>query len=138
MAALANTPVNELQAVLGRYDHEIDEPDTIRFMAKAREKGVIDDGEWKDVLQWLDDAMVFLKERVPKDKNGTLMIDADPRNADWMRIIRAQRLAGYRMPQWASLWLWWMGHDREEGSWWKQIGTIAQAMGFPRFEEARR
>jgi len=35
MAALANTPVNELQAVLGRYDHEIDEPDTIRFMAMA-------------------------------------------------------------------------------------------------------
>ena len=138
MAALSNTPMNELQAVLGRYDHEIDEPDTIRFMAKAREKGVIDDGEWKDVLQWLDDAMVFLKERVPKDKNGALMIDADPRNADWMRIIRAQRLAVYRMPQWASLWLWWMGHDREEGSWWKQIGTIAQAMRFPRFEEARR
>ena len=103
MAALANIPMNELQAVLGRYDHEIDEPDTIRFMAKAREKGVIDDGEWKDVLQWLDYAMVFLKERVPKDKSGALMIDADPRNADWMRIIRAQRLAGYRMPQWASL-----------------------------------
>ncbi|NLB54387.1 MAG: hypothetical protein GX811_01225 [Lentisphaerae bacterium] len=134
MAALANTPMNELQAVLCRYDHEIDEPDAIRFMAKVREKGLIDDGEWKNVLQGLDNAMVFLKEGVPKDKSGALIIDADPRNADWTRIVRAQRLAGYRMPHWASLWLWRMGYNREKGSWWKQIGTIAQEMELPRFE----
>jgi len=94
--------------------------------------------KWKDVLRWLDDAMVDLKERVLKDKSGPLMIGADPRNADWIRIVHAQRLAGYHMPHWASLWLWWIGSDREEGTWWKQIGAIAKAMRLPRFKEAHR
>jgi len=138
MTGPAATPMKELQAVLARYDHKIDEPDSISFIAKVRQKGMIDDGEWQDVLRWLDSAMLYLKEGTPKDKSGALIIDADPRNADWIRIVRAQRLAGYRMPHWASLWLWWIGHDREEGKWWKQIGAIAKAMGFPRFEQTRR
>ncbi len=71
-----------------------------------------------------------------QDKSGALVIDADPRNADWIRIVRAQRLAGYRMPHWASLWLWWIGHDREEGTYWKQVGAVAKAMGFPPFVSA--
>ena len=137
MAALAKSPMHELQAVLGRYNHKIDEPDTIRLIAKARDKGIIDDHEWKNVLRWLDDTMIFLKEGVPEDEDGAISIDADPRNADWIQIVRAQRRAGYRMPHWASLWLWWIGHDREEGSWWKQIGAIAKAMSLPSFKEAR-
>jgi len=45
MPAPGKTPMHELLAVLRRYDHEIDEPDTIRFIAKAREEGLIEDGE---------------------------------------------------------------------------------------------
>jgi len=138
MPAPAKTPMDELLAVLGRYDHKFDEPNTICLMAKAREEGLIDDGEWKDVLRWLDEAMVELKEPAPMDKIGRVMIDYGTRNADWIRIVHAQRLAGYLMPHWASLWLWWIGSDREEGTWWKQIGAIAKAMRLPRFEEARR
>ena len=130
----------ELQAILTNYDHEIDEPDTVRFIAKVRENGIIGDDEWQEVLRWLDDAMTYLKKGMHQDKRGALMIDvdADPRNADWIRIVRAQRLAGYRMPHWASLWLWWIGHDREAGTYWKQVGTVAKALKFPRFKEARR
>ena len=60
MTAPAATPMQELQAVLGRYDHKFDEPDTVRFIAKVRQKGIIGDGAWKDVLRWLDDAMLYL------------------------------------------------------------------------------
>ncbi|OPL14568.1 MAG: hypothetical protein AVO38_11400 [delta proteobacterium ML8_D] len=31
--------------------HEIDEPDTVRFIAKVREKCIIGDDEWHDVFQ---------------------------------------------------------------------------------------
>lgn len=138
MTAPASTPMRELHAVLAKYDHEIDEPDTVRFIAKVREKGIIGDDEWHYVLEWFDDAMAYLKKGMPQDNRGALMIDADPRNANWIQIVRAQRLAGYRMPHWASLWLWWIGHDREEGEYWKQVGAVAKAMRFAQFKEARR
>lgn len=130
------TLMRELQAILANYDHEIDEPESVRFIATVREQGIIDDEEWQHVLVWLGNAMAFLKER-PRDKGGEIMIDADPRDADWIRIVRAWRLAGYRMSPWASLWLWWPGHDREAGTYWKQIGAIAKAMKFPLFRELR-
>jgi hypothetical protein len=132
MHSQASDPMHELQAVLARYDHPIDEPEAIGFIAKVREKGMIDDAEWKDVLRWLDDAMTYLEEGAPEDGVGRLDLDADPRDADWTRIVRARRLAGFRLPGWAALWLWWIGHDREERTWWKRIGAIAATMGFPR------
>jgi len=135
MAIADLTPMQELKTVLAHYDHELDEPSTIPFMAKVREKCIIDDGEWRNVLQWLDEAMAHLKDESSRDDGRALSVDADPRNADWLRIVRAQRLAGYRMPHWASLWLWWIGYDREETAYWKQIGEIAKAMGFPSLEE---
>ncbi|MFA7097266.1 MAG: hypothetical protein WC383_12415 [Gammaproteobacteria bacterium] len=131
-------PMRELQSVLANYDHKFDEPDTVRFIAEVREKGIIGDDEWQKVLRWLDDAMACLKKEMPQDKHCALMIDADPRNADWIQIVRARRFAGYLIPHWASLWLWWIGHDREEGTYWKPVGTVAKAMRFPRFQEARR
>jgi len=138
MAIPAPTPMQELKTVLGNYDREIDEPDTIPFMAKVREKGIIGDGEWTNVLRWLDEAMVYLTDGMRKDTRGALHLDADPRNADWIRIVGAQRMAGYRMPYWASLWLWWIGHKREEEEYWKEVGGIAKAMGFPPLKEGRR
>ncbi len=138
MATQSLTPIQELQAVLKKHDHEIDEQDTIPFIARIREAGIITDGEWKLILRWLDEAMMHLKSGPPKGKSGALEMDADPRNADWIQIIRAQRIAGYRMPHWASLWLWWIGHDREEGPFWKQIGGIAKTMSFPRFKEGQK
>ena len=138
MAVPAPTPLQELEIVVRRYDHDIDEPNTISFISKVREKGIISDSEWKDVLRWLDEAMIYLENGMPQDKGGILMPDADPRNADWLRSVRAQRLVGYRMPRWAALRLWWIGHDREEGAYWKEIGRIAKAMRFPQFKEVRR
>jgi hypothetical protein len=133
------SPLQELQAVLDRYDHELDEPDAIPFLARVREQGILEDREWIDLLRWLDDAMTFLKKEMSKgEKSGRVFSpDADPRNADWLRLVRAQRLTGYRMPHWASLWLWRIGHDRARSAYWKTIGRVAKDMGFPELREDR-
>jgi hypothetical protein len=129
-----STPMEELQAVLGRYDHQFDEPDTISFIAKLRQKGIIKDTEWEQMLKWLDEAMRSLKKKMPEDENRNILIITGIRNADWIRIVHAQRLAGYCMPSWASLWLWWIGNDREGGKWWKKVGAVAKTMKFRPFE----
>jgi hypothetical protein len=86
------------------------------------------------MLKWLDEAMRSLKEEMPEDENRNILIITGIRNADWIRIVHAQRLAGYCMPEWASLWLWWIGNDREGGNWWKKVGAVAKTMKFPPFE----
>lgn len=138
MSASSPTPMQELQAILANYKHEIDEPDSVRFIAKVRQKGVIADDEWTKLLRWVDDAMTYQKKAKPRGNPGEMNLDADARDADWIRIVRAQRLAGYRMPHWASLWLWRIGHDREEGTFWKKVGRVAKAMKFPPVKETQR
>jgi hypothetical protein len=131
MAVPVSTPMQDLHAVLAKHKHKIDEADTVHLIAKLRDKGIIGDDEWQKVLQWLDDAMIYLNKGLPRNKSGVLSIDDDPRNADWIQIVRAQRLAGYRMPHWASLWLWWIGCERGEETYWKRVGSIAKALRFP-------
>lgn len=140
MGVPALLPMQELQAVLDRYDHDIDEPDAIPFLARVRELGILEDREWKDLLRWLDDAMTFLKNEMSKgEKSGRVFSpDADPRNADWLRVVRAQRLTGYRTPVWAALWLWRIGHDREGRAYWKRVGQVAKEMGCPELKEGRK
>ncbi len=71
MTAPSPTPMQELQDVLENYKHEIDEPDTVRFIEKVRERGIIGDDEWQELLRWLDDAMTYLKKGdVPGQERG--------------------------------------------------------------------
>jgi hypothetical protein len=70
-----------------------------------------------------------------RQKDGTIVIDADadPRNANWLRISVAQRHAGYRMPMWACLWLWWLRAD-EDPEFWRAVGCQAASMGIKAYE----
>ena len=54
------------------------------------------------------------------------------------RVVRAQRLTGYRTPVWAALWLWRIGHDREGRAFWKRVGQVAKEMGCPELKEGRK
>jgi len=154
--------MQELKAVLARYDCTFDEPEAIPLMAHVRAAGLLTDGEWQDILVWLDEAVRYLEETESgeteddayEDKQGyrpsnddedednddedddpdAESLDADIRNADWVRIVGARRRSGHMLPSWAGLWLWWIGHDRGFEEWWGPIGKLAGSLGIPTVE----
>ena len=70
-----------LQQVVAGYECEF-EPQALTYLVKARSAGVLGDGDWENILEWLDDAMQFLSTE--SRDSSVLSIDADPRNADWI------------------------------------------------------
>ncbi len=154
-------PMQELKAVLARYDCTFDEPEAIPLMAHVRAAGLLTETEWQQILIWLDEAMRYLastesgevaddayedeqEDWSPHDENDDSDDDGDgpdaespdddPRNADWIRIVGAQRRSGHMLPSWAGLWLWWLGHDREFDAWWGPIGELAGSLGIQKFK----
>ena len=57
--------------------------------------------------------------------------DADPRNADWLRISAACRLAKRSLPTWAALWLWRLRTDTSP-RFWDAIGRVPEQLGYPK------
>ncbi|NLE38038.1 MAG: hypothetical protein GX621_08440 [Pirellulaceae bacterium] len=130
-----NVFVAELTAIEEEIGTRLDD-DSIGFLAELRGNGLLQDDEWRRLKGFLRDALHYRREpekTVDLDETGTLTIcpDADPRNADWIRVVRACRLAGYRLPTWAALWLWWLRTD-SSAAFWKNVGKIAEQMGFER------
>lgn len=147
MSLAIDKPMQELKAVMARYAHTLDEPEAIPLVAHVRAAGLLTDAEWQDILVWLDEAMLYLADAEsddagddepgawsPDDDSDVESIDADIRNADWIRIVGARRLSEHMLPSWAGLWLWWIGHDREIEEWWGPIGELAGSLRIPRFE----
>jgi len=109
---------------------------SIDFLARIRGNGLVQDDEWERLKDFLRDGLKYLRrpdKTESRGKRGEIVIcpDADPRNADWIHISRANRLAGYRLPTWAALWLWWLRTD-SSAAFWKDVGKIAKQMGFDR------
>lgn len=125
---MRTTPLEDLKEVERRCGRNLDEPDALPLLAGVRERGALTDDEWRRVLDWLADALTYQPDTV--SESGAILLDADPRNADWIRIVRARRLARHEIPGWAALWLWWTGHDREDG-YWDRIGEAAAQLGIP-------
>lgn len=156
MSLAPEKPLQELKVVLDRYEHEFDEPDSIRLIAHVRAHGLLTDSEWQQILIWLDDAMQMLgegesaattddsdagedsynspDEEADDDESEAISIDDDPRSADWIRIVRARRRSGHMLPSWAGLWMWWIGYDREFDTWWESIGELAGVLGIQKLE----
>jgi len=108
--------------------------DSIGFLARLRAAGILQEDEWEQVKGFLRDALDLIASRNETTSTGkrganALCIDADPRNADWLCIVRARKLSGFRLPQWAALWLWWLRTDFSD-SFWKDVGEVARQMGF--------
>ena len=111
---------------------------SVAFVAHLRGEHILSDSDWVKVKQWLREAMEFLTgpdRTAVRQPDGAILIDpdADRRNAAWLRISAAQRQAGYRMPMWASLWLWWL---RTDGSpeFWRAVGREASKLGMERYK----
>lgn len=117
--------------------------DSVRLIAEVRSRNVLTDDEWIQIKQFLRKALELLpgpQETVTRDADGRFVIDLnfDPRNADWLRIDAARRLANYDLPMWASLWLWWLRTDTSP-RFWRKVGRIAEQLGYPKkhSEESR-
>jgi hypothetical protein len=127
--------VSEL-SVIEFENRRILDDDSIRFVAEVRGRNLLTDDEWNQVKQFLKEALEFLSSRqttVTHTTDGKFIIDpdADPRNADWLRIHAACRLARRSLPMWAALWLWWLRTDTSP-TFWRKVGKIAEQLGYPK------
>ncbi|MDH2404211.1 hypothetical protein QCM77_30295 [Bradyrhizobium sp. SSUT18] len=109
--------------------------DSLGFMAQLRARSILTQEEWSRIKQFLRSALEFLSasNRAKKhDSNGHRVIDpdADPRNADWLQLDAAQRLAGRSLPSWAALWLWQL-RASDSSLFWRKVGRIAKELGIP-------
>jgi hypothetical protein len=163
MSIAPEKPLRELRVVLDRHEHAFDEPEAVQFVAHVRAAGLLTETEWLQILVWLEEAMRYLAstesgeaaddaygdeqedcspdddedDSEDEDEEEIDCIDspdADPRNADWIRIVGARRRSGHMLPSWAGLWLWWLGHDREFDAWWGPIGELAGSLGIQKFK----
>ena len=94
---------------------------SLRLIAEVRSRNLLTDDEWNQVKTFLKEALTFLsgtQNTAAHKADGSIVIDpdADPRNADWIRISAACRLARHSLPNWAALWLWWLRTDTSPSS----------------------
>jgi hypothetical protein len=110
--------------------------DSLRLIAELRSRKLLTDEEWTRIKQFLREALAFLsgpEETLTHAADGSIVLnpDADPRNADWLRISAACRLAKRSLPMWAALWLWWLRTDTSP-RFWGAIGRVAERLGYPK------
>jgi hypothetical protein len=111
--------------------------DSLRLVAEVRSQNLLTDDEWIKIKRFLTEALEFLsapQKTVKYAADGGMVLDpdADPRNADWLRITAACRLANRSLPMWAALWLWWLRTDTSP-TFWRKVGRIAERLGYPKF-----
>lgn len=102
---------------------------SLLFLQRLRHGGVVTGSDWTTVNAWIHEARALhetLDRGVSRHAGGrlSLNLDADPRNADWLKIVRVRRLTGYEIPGWAALWLWRLAQDRD-ASFWSRVGRTA-------------
>jgi HD domain len=129
----------DLRGVMAPFKRELDDP-SAEFLARLRGCGGLRDADWQHVLGEIPSALEFLAGPNPtltQDERGQsiLDLDADPRNADWLRLAAAARRARHHLPFLAAMWLWQVGHERG-ASFWDVVARIAEQMQFPRHELA--
>jgi hypothetical protein len=124
------SPEADLDAVIKPFGRELDDA-SIPFFVRLRAGGILTDQDWDKIKAWLRKAMLLGPDaafvRLP-DGTRALCPDADPRNADWLRIAEVWDRTGYNIPMWAALWLWWL-HGQTAEQYWEEVGSIAATMG---------
>jgi hypothetical protein len=136
---------------LGLQDHVGNDSDAQRsalFMAELRGAGVLADAEWNQVLEWvresIEEVLSIPSKRAHVDelrndadagedltRGAVLLLDADARSADWLRIATTVRKIGYRVPDWAALWVHRLGRERDD-AFWREVTEVAAGRGFAR------
>jgi hypothetical protein len=112
--------------------------DSLKFLATLRARNVLTEEDWAQIKGFLKEALKFLaasKDQTLPERDGHIVldfgiIDADPRNADWIKIAGVNRRTKCFLPDWAALWIWWL-HTNAPMRFWQRVGRIAKEMGFP-------
>jgi len=133
----AGASESDLRAIEQELQMLLDD-ESVRLLEQIRAHGLLTGEEWDRVKGYLRNALHFLSnpnQTVTRHGDGKLQIDpdADPRNADWLRVAAANRLAGHILPAWAALWLWWLRTD-SSAAFWRRVGEIADELGFQTYE----
>jgi hypothetical protein len=128
--------VSELSNVEFENKRLLDD-NSLKLIAEVRSRNLLTDDEWIQIKQFLKEALEFLSSpqrtlTYSADGRAVLDPDADPRNADWLRIDAACRLANRSLPMWAALWLWKLRTDTS-ATFWRKVGRIAEQLGYPKF-----
>jgi hypothetical protein len=129
--AARKNPLEELFAIERATGQRLDEPESTMAIAALRSAGVLGDEDWKQIRKWFRDALAVCARNAtaePRYNEWGMQIidgDSDPRNADWMRICNAWGAIGYRMPHWATLWVWWLGYERPK-AFWRRVARAAE------------
>jgi hypothetical protein len=110
--------------------------ESLKLIAELRSRKLLTNEEWNQIKLFLRKALEFLSGQpkiLRQAAHGSTVIDPDldPRNADWLRISAACRLAGHDLPMWAALWLWWLRTDTSP-RFWNAVGRVAEQLGWPR------
>jgi hypothetical protein len=111
---------------------------SLKLMAALRARNVLTEEEWAQIKAFLRKALDFLTaskdQKLPESEEPPIIdfaiIDADPRNADWIKIAGVNRRTGVALPNWAALWIWWL-RNNESMMFWRRVGRIAKEIGFP-------
>jgi hypothetical protein len=110
--------------------------DSLRLVAELRARRLLTDAEWSQIKQLLREALAFLSNpnrTVTRSADRSIVLDPDfdPRNADWLRIDAACRLAKHSLPTWAALWLWRLRTDTSP-NFWHAVERVADKLGYPK------
>jgi hypothetical protein len=110
--------------------------DSLRLVAELRSRKLLTDEEWARIRELLREALTFLsgpQKTLTSSADGSIVLDPDfdPRNADWLRIDAACRLAKHSLPLWAALWLWRLRTDTSP-RFWNAVGRVAEQLGYPK------
>src|SRR5262249_21347155 len=94
--------VSELSAIEFENGRLLDD-DSLRLIAEMRSRKLLTDDDWIQIKQFLREALEFLsgpEKTVTHAADGRIVLDpdADPRNADWLRVHAACRLANRTLP----------------------------------------
>ena len=116
----------DLKRVTLPFGFAFDETLSIALMSHLRDEGVFGDEDWQRIQGWLHEAMLFLSQKRESEHVSTPIMD--PRDVDWQNTVRAWHLAGYRLPRWATLWLWRLGRDLGGGGLWAVVRRSAAEM----------
>jgi hypothetical protein len=130
----------DLQQAMAPFGRELDDA-SAEFLVNLRAAGVLHDVDWTHVLEQIPVALQFLagpNQSVTSNEHGQVVPDpdADPRNADWLRLAAAARKARHHLPPWSAVWLWQVGHERGT-SFWAAVARHAEQMHFPKIEPDR-